>query len=181
MKRDDVWQLCKTIVPPYGFEPILFLALCEQESVDLKDPLEYRDRAARLEEGFYLNYTEPENLPTTNEVLLATSYGLTQMMGQSLKECGFFEWWFAQQTAPMQAFLGDQDSEIAVPMAINCYMVNPAWQIERGCMHLKKKQTLAGGNEIRMLRLWNGDISGAKHYAEDVLGRRDKLKAIYVP
>jgi hypothetical protein len=47
-------------------------------------------------------------------------------------------------------------------------MLNPSWQIERGCMHLKKKQTLVGGNEIRMLRLWNGNISGAKHYAENI-------------
>lgn len=78
----------------------------------------------------------------------------------------------------MQAFLEDPYSEISVPKAINCYMLNPSWQVERGCM-LKKKQSQAAGNEIRMLRLWNGDISGAKHYAESVLSRRDRLLVIY--
>ena len=80
MNRDQVWELCKAIGPPYQFDPVLLLALCEQESMDEKDPLIYREHAARLEEGFFLRYTDPMNLCTTNEVLLAASYGLTQMM-----------------------------------------------------------------------------------------------------
>jgi hypothetical protein len=46
-------------------------------------------------------------------------------------------------------------------------------------MHLKKKRDLANGDTVRMLMLWNGDISGARHYAENVLGRRDKLRLCY--
>ncbi|MEW6511843.1 MAG: hypothetical protein AB1428_12900 [Bacteroidota bacterium] len=180
MHRDQVWELCKTIAPPYAFEPILILAICEQESRDPQNPLEYRDRAARLEQGFYINYVERENLATTSEILLASSYGLTQMMGLSLRAVGYFDWWFAEQTAPMQTFLGNPFSEIAIPKAINAYMINPPWQVERGCMWLKKKREKTGGDAVKMLRYWNGDISGAKHYAEDVLGRRDKLRGIYL-
>lgn len=179
MKRDQVWELCKTIAPLYGFEPVFVLALCEQESVNPKDPLDYRHGAVRLENGFEVRYTDPLDYAETTEVLLATSWGLTQMMGLSLKEIGYFDWWFSSQTPVMRSFLGDSMSEIAAPKALNEYLTKPQWQVERGCMWLKKKSEAAHGEQIRMLRLWNGDISGIKHYAEDVLARRDKLKAVY--
>ena len=179
MKRDDVWAIVKRTAPLYEFDPLLFLALCEQESIDPDEPTIYRDRAARLEQGFYVNYTEKEDFATTTEVLYATSYGLTQMLGESLDHVGYFDWWFSLQTPMSQAFLQSAKQDIAVVKAINEYMTHPEWQIERGCMWLKKKQKLAGSDTTKMLRLWNGDISGAHHYAENVLARKAKLATIY--
>jgi hypothetical protein len=151
--------------------------LCEQESVDPDDSTVYRDKSARLEQGFYTHYTEQENYSTTTEVLLATSYGLTQMLGESLKETGYFDWWFAHQTPVSQAFLGFAMQDIAVVKAINEYMEHPEWQVERGCMWLDKKRKLAHGDLDKALDYYNGDMTGK--YRALVKGRRDKLVTIY--
>ena len=179
MHRDQVYELCKTAAPAHGFLPLFFLSLCEQESVNPKDPLDYRHGAVRLENGYEHKYTDPLNFAETTEILLATSYGLTQMMGLSLYETGFFDWWFTQQTEDVRKFLGEPMSEIAVPKALNQYLVNPAWHVERGAQYLAVKQKAANGDTIRMLRLWNGDLDGTKHYAEQILARFEKLKGIY--
>lgn len=181
MQRDAVWQSSKAIAPIYNFDPVLMLALFEQESVDPHDPTIYRERAAALEEGYYLNYTEPLILCTTNEVLLAASYGLPQMMGLSLKEVGYFDWWFNQQPPITQQFLGDPMSEIAVPKAINEFQMHPEWQVERGCQYMTKKRAIAHGDDMMMLRYWNGDVKGLKRYGESVLARAINLRKIYAP
>src|SRR5689334_21840824 len=87
MDAKEVYKLCKFYVPKYGIDPVLMLGLVEQES-------SYEDDAARLENAFYHRYTAPDSLATTSEILLACSFGLTQLMGESLKEMKFFEWYW---------------------------------------------------------------------------------------
>ena len=176
MKRDDVYKLCKVEAPKHGFDPILILALCEQESVNPKDPLEYREWICRPEAGYYNKYVEKVyKLATTTEVLFSNSWGLSQMMGDSLYQAGFFEWYFADQTKKYQdAYGNDPLHEIAVIKALNAYAEHPEWQVEYGCKWLKRKM---GENPDvdRGLRLYNG----SKEYPPKVRKRERKLRAIY--
>lgn len=158
--RQQVYDACKLITPRYDFEPKLIYAVCLQESDKNKDG-SFNPDIARLEQGFYRKYTEPMSLATTSEVLLAASFGIMQMMGESLKEVGFFEWFFYSQCSPgMQKILGSPLSQFCIPHAIDAYCVNLIWMIDFGCQWLSQKRNLANGDEKKMLGLWNGDQSG---------------------
>jgi hypothetical protein len=128
------------------------------------------------------------NFSSVTEGLFALSFGLTQMMGESLYERRFFQWHYDNVIAtnaiqkPDEGFwhvFSQPLQNLHVAYAIDEYCAHPGWQVEWGCKHLAVKRDLAHGQTIPMLRYWNGDISGAKHYAEDVLGRKSKLSAIY--
>lgn len=150
MNKQDVYSICRKIAPLHNFDPILILAICEQES-------NYETHARRLEQGFYWKYTR--NSPVFNdvdEVLLAASWGLMQMMGESLNAVNFF------QDYP------------TVYDALFAYLDAPEKQIETGCRWLGKKRFAANGDIKTMLGLWNGDKTGA--YAKQVLERYERLK-----
>lgn len=164
LKPQDIRALCEKYAPEYKFDPLLIMAIVEQES-------SYDESEVRLENGFYRKYTRPLQYSTTTEILLAASYGLMQVMGESLKELGFFSSWFEKQTTEAKAFLGDPLCEVAVPKAINAYMVHPEWQIEWGCQWLARKRSIAQGDTWKMLLYWNG----SPDYPHRVLEIQKKL------
>jgi hypothetical protein len=172
MRREEVYTLCLQQAPGFGFDPLLILAICEQESA-------YDESQYRLEEGFNERYVRARSLPTTTEILLSASYGLMQTMGESLRECGYFSWWFSQQSPADQAWLEEPLSDIAVVKALNEYMVRPTWQIEQGLIWLKRKEKIACNDTLKLLRLWNGDVTGRHQYAEAVLVRYRTLQLVF--
>jgi hypothetical protein len=172
--KKEVFDMCNIVAPQFGFEPSLIKAVCLQEGGKNKDGTFAPDRA-RLEQGFYIRYVENKNeLATTSEVLLSASYGVMQMMGLSLKEAGYFDFYFNQSS--MQNILGSPLSQFAIPSALDEYCVNLKWQIEWGCKWLQKKKALAKGDINKTLSLWNGDMTGK--YANEVLGKKNRLNII---
>ncbi len=165
IRKEDVVSACKLIAPKYNLEPNLIIAICliegEKDKANSFDP-----SVARLEQNFYRKYTKPQNFATTTEILLAASYGVMQMMGQSLLEVKYFEWFFNSRDPVTKYSLGNSMSEIAVPKAINFYCVSLETMIEFGCKHFSNKLKLAGGNITKALGFWNGDLTGK--YAESV-------------
>jgi len=168
MTKEQVLELCQVSGPIHNLDPVLVLAVCQQES-------DYRHDVARLEQGFYLWYTEPDKLATTTEVLLAASYGLMQTMGQILREHGYFTWFrdFNNKTSGVAGQIREPLGEVPVPKALNAYMVRPPWQVEWGCIHLEKKIKLAGGDIEKGLLKWNG--GGNKKYPGEVLAKFEAL------
>jgi len=162
--KDEVYKVCKQIAPAFGFEPKLLYAFCLQEGG--KDQSgNFDPSVARLEQGFYRRYTEPMTYATTTEVLLSASYGILQMMGESLREVGYFEWYYQQQLPRLQSFLGNPLSEIAVAKAINFYCDHLEVMVTWGARWLKKKFQLAKGDLKLTCQYWNGDKTG-KYYKE---------------
>lgn len=171
--KEEVFAMCDKIAPKFNFEPKLIKAVCLQEGGKNKKG-EFTPDMARLEQGFYIRYVEKKNnLATTSEVLLSASYGIMQMMGLSLKEAGYFDWYFQQQSDTTQALLVNPLSQIAVVKAIDDYCVNLEWMITWGCKWLDKKRWKANGDITKALCLWNGDMTGK--YANEVIEKRNKI------
>ena len=172
--KEEIFEICNSIAPKYEFEPSLIKALCLQEGGKNPDGTFALD-IARLEQGYYRRYVEGKNdLATTSEILLAASYGVTQMMGLSLKEIGFFDWYYTRATDSCQMFLHHPTSQFNIVAGIDEYCINPVWQIEWGCKWLDKKRKIAKGDLIKTLSLWNGDMTGK--YANEVLTKQGSLK-----
>ena len=166
MTQQQVLDLCKTYAPQYELDPVLVLAVCQQESSFFHD-------AARLEQGFYRRYTMPDTLATTTEILLASSYGLMQTMGQILREHGFFKFYREYHNKVHAEQIVDPLGEVPVVKGINAYMVRPPWQVEWGCIHLRKKMDTAKGDVRKALLFWNG--GGNPSYPGEVLLKYGKL------
>jgi len=173
--KEQIFAICEQIAPKYNFEPSLIKALVLQESGKNKDGTFAPDKA-RLEQGYYIKYVEGKNeLATTSEILFAASYGITQMMGLSLKEAGFFEFYFNQLNSGIRHLFVSPLSQFNIPSALDAYCESLGWQIEWGCKWLDRKRTLAKGDIIRMLSLWNGDSSPEHKYANEVLAKQKNL------
>jgi hypothetical protein len=183
--KQQVFAICDQTAPKYNFEPSLIKALCMQEcehrviGKDGKlhfDPNAFRADKVRLEQNYYDRYVERQNeYASTTEGLLAMSWGITQMMGLSLKELKYFEWWFDQQTPEMKTFLGNAYSETAVPKALNWFCVNLDAQVEWGCKWLSKKRNIAKSDIIMTLSYWNGDRTPEHKYANEVLSKQKSV------
>ena len=169
--KGQVRQKCKDIAPQYGFDGDLIFAVCLQESGRNEDG-SFAPDVARLEQNFYRKYVEIQELATTTEVLLSASYGIMQMMGQSLVEVGYFRWFYNQYKRTYK--LTDPLSEICVPKAINRYCINLTWMIEWGCKWMVKKRDLADGDTMKMLGFWNGDTTGK--YAQKIINKYNLIK-----
>lgn len=164
--------MCKKVTPDYGFNEKLIYAVCLQESERNKDGT-FAPDVARLEQGFYRRYVEDElKLATTSEVLLAASYGVMQMMGESLRQAGYFKWYFENMDTQMQQVLGHPLSQFAIPSAIDAYCENLEWMIIWGCIWMDKKRKLAKGEERLMLTYWNG----SSHYPNEVYSKLKTIK-----
>jgi len=171
MTKQQVWEACQKIAPNYNFDPKLIFAICLQESEQKKDG-SFSPDVARLEQGYYRKYVEPLELATTSEVLLSASYGITQMMGLSLKEVGYFDWYYRQCTLDMQKLLGHPLSQFAIPSAIDAYVVNLDWMINFSCKYLNRKRELAKGDLWLTLKYWNG----SSNYPDKVLAKMKGLQ-----
>lgn len=165
MLKSQLLDLCNQIAPGLNLDPLLVMAICTRESG--KGDL-FEDDACRLENGFYHRYTEKDSLATTTEVLFACSYGVMQVMGESLREMKYFDFFKTYYNERNSFQLTDGLSEVAVPKAINAFMVRPQWQVEWGSKWFLVKLRLAGGSDIRRaLQLWNG--GGNPSYGDEVL------------
>lgn len=138
----------------YGFSPYILLAMIEQES-------SYDTEAVRLENGFFRRYEKPQRLATTSKVLRSASYGLCQVMGESLAEMGYFD-----------------DPKYATPEGtakrINEYMIDPVDQVMSGARWLFTKKGAAGTDDIKIiLKRYNG--SG--EYPPLILAKEERLRA----
>lgn len=162
MTREEVYALCKSTASKYAVDPILILAICEQES-------SYNPFAVRLETHFFSKYIEKMSLATTSEVLLSCSFGLMQLMGESLRESGYFGWWKSLTDSPLEAV-----SQVGVVKALDWFMLHPEAQVDFGCRWYVKKRGLAGGDPKKALLIWNG--GGDQDYPKKVLARADKLR-----
>ena len=172
--KKQVFEMCQKIAPEFGFDPKLIMAICIQESAKTKDGRFAAD-VARLEQGYYRRYVKNMSLATTTEILFSASYGVMQMMGLSLKEAGFFTWWYNQLSKPSKVVFGSPLSAMSVPFAINEYCVNLEWMIRWGCKHFEGKLKRAKGDTTKALGYWNGDLSG--EYASEVLEKKKRLKS----
>ena len=169
--KEEVKKTCKALAPQYMWDWETVYAMCLVESA--REQGKFDPSVARLEQGFYRRYVEDEELATTTEVLLSASYGIPQMMGQSLREAGYFIKYFSTQSDQMQSILGTPMSEIAVPKAINAFCVSLEWQIIYMCVWLNRKLQI-GGSKDKAISLYNGDTTGA--YLAKVKKMRDRVK-----
>lgn len=157
MTRDEIYELCKKIAPPYGYDPLMLLAQIEQES-------SYKESEPRLEQVFFQKYVRPhpvlgQTTPAV-KVMMSSSYGLGQLMGLSLYELKHF-------------FSTDS---VTVAMALDVYVGSPEMQIETMCLWLKKKQAMGDSHTLDdALRRYNG----SSEYPPLVYARYAKLKEIY--
>ncbi len=150
MTKQDVYYLCYKAGEKYKLDPMLLLAIVEQES-------SYKLDAIRFEKAFYERYTRPMDYDMLVELALAYSFGLMQTMGESLREMDYFT-----------AF----DSN-TVNRQLTEYLASPEQQIELGARWFTRKLKAAGGNIEKALSYWNG--GGNLHYPFEVLGRRKNL------
>lgn len=168
MKKEQVYELCKTITPQHEIDSILFLALCEQES-------SYNEFAVRLEPKFLDRYISKQleySIPV--EALLANSYGLTQMMGESLRLSGFFKWHLENNVEVSHNKYGGEMSRAHFIIALDNYVNQPTWQIEWGCIWLRKKLVLAHDNLDKAFLYWNGGSD--PDYPHKIHTREERLR-----
>ena len=152
MTSNEVYALAKQFAPARNFDPLLITALCEQES-------SYSTTAIRLENGFLRKYLLKTSHHPIVKALFATSFGLTQMMGQSLREVGYI-------TNP-----SDLNGTIA---QIATYIDSPAFQVDWGIRWLDIKRKHAGDDPSQYLLAWNGGSDDT--YDDKVLDRMERLK-----
>ena len=168
MDKLQIYQIIKKENESYGFDPILLLAIVDQES-------SFDETSLRMEDGFQERYLKHlKDLPTTSSVLLSTSYGLMQTLGESLLEDGymeFFQDWYKDKY--QQEIRGR--SQIGIVKSIDEFMIHQDWQILYGIKHFKKKWDLAHGDRHKALLGYNG--GGRPAYATEVLTKYDKWVA----
>ena len=116
----------------------IICAICEKES-------SWQQFAYRYEPAFFTKYVDAlidaEHLTLTEAHGRATSWGIMQTMGQSVREIGYADWLPA--------------------------LCDPATGIEWGCRLFERKLGHANGNYTNALSLWNG--GGDLSYAPSVL------------
>jgi hypothetical protein len=159
MDRDAVYEICKEVAPAYGYNPLMLLAQIEQEST-------YKTDEPRLEQGFFSRYIR--NHPVYSKkspavkVMLSSSYGLGQLMGETLVA---LKW------------LNPADST-TTSQAIDAFVKNPELQVELMCEWLKVKQGLGDSHALAdALRRYNG--GGDPEYVDKVTARYLALKKVY--
>lgn len=130
------------IASQHNLEPALVCAVVEQESG-------WNPHAVRFEPQFERRYIRPAlpNLPTTEELCLAISWGLMQVMGETAREHDYSDPYLTALCVPQ---IG----------------------LEVGCRVLSSKITAAGKDILKALLLWNG--GGDPTYPSRVLARRPR-------
>lgn len=126
----------------WGLDPILVCCVCENESL-------WWPNAIRWEKGFYKHYTEPMNLPESDEMQRACSYGLMQIMGEVAREAGY--------TLPFSG------------------LYDPTTNVYWGCLKLRKCLEHTGNDVTKALLMYNG--GGNPAYPKLVLDRAWRYQA----
>src|SRR6266478_629754 len=131
--------LARATAVKHSLSPDLVCAVVEQES-------SWNTWAIRFEPVFEQRYIHPAlpSAPTTEEMSLAVSWGLMQVMGQSAREHGFRDRFFTN-------------------------LCRPEIGLEIGCRILSYKWAQGEGNVEATLQRWNG--GGNPRYASEVVAR----------
>jgi soluble lytic murein transglycosylase-like protein len=155
MDKNQIYEICKVAAPKYNFDPLLIMAIVEQESA-------YNDRAIRFEIGFLRHYVLPLRLSFSGSLLLSFSYGLMQVMGESLREMGYFI----------------TSDNTGIHSGVDAFIESPSTQIEYGCRWLSLKNKIAANNQRKMLLFWNGGSD--PDYPDAVINRYVTLKTEFL-
>lgn len=168
MEKSRVYELCKISGKKHGFDPLLLLAICQQEST-------FDETQERLENGFYRKYSRPLKFASSTEGLFAISWGLMQVMGLSLWEDGYFKFHFALHDNDYQKFYHyDFMDPVHVCKAIDYFMANPPMQVDWGTAHLAKKLKIAKGDLHKAVLFYNGGVN--PNYPAEVLEKMEILR-----
>lgn len=98
----------------WGLDPVIVLAVCDHES-------SWDTNAVRFEPAFLQRYIIPtmSNLPPTEEMTRAMSFGLMQIMGETARELGFAGKWLTELCTP------DVGVEFGCRKLHRCAVTNP--------------------------------------------------------
>ncbi len=133
----ELIALAKQAAIKYDLHSVLICAIVEQESA-------WNPRALREEPAFYKRYIVPLKLIDDVEAHKRSfSYGLMQVMGQSVRELGF---------------AGEFED-----------LFDPATGLEWGCKLFQRKLLRAKGDQHLALLYWNG--GGNVFYPSQVIDR----------
>ena len=180
LHRDEVWAVTKQVCAERHIDPFLQMAFNEQEADKVPgNALLYDAAIPRMENGFRERYIDhKKNYPTTTAIILASSFGFRQMLGQSLLELGWFAADFARQNdAYRTTYNNDPMHYLGIIDAINRYCVDPYQQIAAGVDWYLKKLKIAGGDQGKAILFYNG--GGRPEYRDELLTRVGPLKLIY--
>lgn len=155
----EVWNACRKEGQAQDLDPFLLLAVCRQEARRTREGLYVLD-SIRLEQGFFYKYIDKGNYDPVTKVILSTSWGVMQMMGESLRELGLLK-----------------AEENLSTVFINQYCLNVGLQVESGSKWLKKKIAIAQGNVEKGLLFWNGGSNLA--YPDSVMHKRFEATQLY--
>lgn len=159
VSESDIWQLCKKEGQNQNLDPFLLIGVCRQEARRTHEGLYVCD-SIRLEQGFFYTYIDKGNYDPVTKIILSTSFGVMQMMGESLRELGLL---------PAEEFRSTE--------WIGEYCKNPGLQVQSGCSWLIKKIAIAQGNIEKGLLFWNGGSNTA--YPASVLKHRFESTQLY--
>lgn len=141
--KDELIAMAKAEATKQNVDPVLFCSVIETES-------SWFPYAMRFEPAFYDKYVAPRyTTRTTESIARATSFGLTQIMGESAREAGFN------------------------PAALSA-LLDPALNLEYGCKWLAGKLAKAKGDVNKALLLWNGGSD--KQYPQRVLSKQSNYR-----
>jgi len=145
LKKDALVALAERTAACHNLDPGLVCAVVEQESA-------WNPWAVRFEPIFETRYIRPAlpSAPTTEELCLAISWGLMQVMGQTAREHGF--------SGKFLSELSDPEVGLSV-----------------GCAVLTAKLNKARGDTGAGLLLWNGGAN--TKYPEQVMARIPRYRS----
>lgn len=135
MTNAELIVLARSTAIAHGLDPVLVCAVCQHESAG------WKQWAVRFEPTF-LDRWVPKDLPPTERMGRAFSYGLMQIMGQTAREFGF---------------KGEFCAELLDPYA----------GLEFGCRKLADCMKKESGDVRKALLRYNG--GGDSHYPDLVL------------
>lgn len=149
-------QLIASVADPKGLAGMLIQAIIEQESggnpwAFRYEPAFFRRYLQDLNEGQLSGFV-PRGIPTlaTEKQARATSWGLMQIMGETARSIGFSGRYLTE-------------------------LLDPATNLEWGCLYLAQLLTKTGGNTRQALLRWNG--GGDPTYPDKVLKRVELIQS----
>lgn len=137
MTKADLQKVAVAAALNMGLDPALICSICAHESDG------WQQYAVRYEPAFYARYIEPmHGLTPTEATMRATSFGLTQIMGQVAREQGFDGKYLTE-------------------------LFDPLTNLQQGCQKFRRCLEREGGNVPAALLRYNG--SGNANYSQLVL------------
>lgn len=171
-------EVCKIIAPKYALEPLVVLTFCRQEpKKDAKDPKLFLADVAAPEPGFYGWLQKRVEFATTSEVLFSASYGVTQVMGEVLREQGYFERDFQSQNDAYKATYGVPTHPNHIRDAIDRYCENLPAQIDACCRKIVAAKKTAGEDLRKIALTYNG--GGRPGYADEWMEKYNAIQKDY--